>query len=118
PLDRSVITIGRRHDNTIVLDDSRISRQHAQLRYRQGAFVLYDLGSRGGTFVNGARITEVALRPGDVIALAGVTVVYVEDEVDDVDDADVDHAALRSGGDTAVGLNAFDPDAPPEDDTR
>ncbi len=81
PLERTVINIGRRRDNTLVLDDRRISRQHCQLRFRFGEFVLYDLGSRGGTFVNNARVAECVLQPGDVISLAGVLLVYVvEDE--------------------------------------
>ncbi len=79
-LDRSVINIGRRRDNTIVLDDRRVSRHHCQLRYRFGEFVLYDLASRGGTFVNDARISECVLRSGDVLSLAGVKLVYVVDE--------------------------------------
>jgi len=81
PLDRTVINIGRRRDNTIVLDDLRVSRQHCQLRFRFGKFVLYDLGSRGGTFVNNTRVSECVLRPGDVISLAGVQMVYVVEEI-------------------------------------
>ncbi|GIV81189.1 MAG: hypothetical protein KatS3mg051_0543 [Anaerolineae bacterium] len=79
-LDRSVINIGRRRDNTIVLDDRRVSRHHCQLRFRFGHFVLYDLASRGGTFVNGVRVSECVLRSGDVISLAGVKLVYMVDE--------------------------------------
>lgn len=80
PLDRTVTNIGRRRDNTIVLDDPRVSRHHCQLRYRFGAYVLYDLGSRAGTYVNDQRVSEVVLQPGDVIALAGVRLVYTVDE--------------------------------------
>jgi hypothetical protein len=80
PLDRSVINIGRRRDNTIVLEDRRVSRHHCQLRFRFGQFVLYDLASRGGTFVNNVRMSEGVLRSGDVISLAGVQVVFMIDE--------------------------------------
>jgi hypothetical protein len=79
-LDRPVINIGRRHDNHIVIDDMRVSRMHAQIRLRFGHYVLYDLGSSGGTFVNEHAITECILKPGDVISLAGVPLVYIEDE--------------------------------------
>jgi pSer/pThr/pTyr-binding forkhead associated (FHA) protein len=93
-LERSVITIGRRRDNTIVVDDARVSRQHCQVRFRFGEFVLYDLGSRGGTFVNQLRVSECVLRPGDVISLAGVQMVYMVE----------DGTTGRSGGDTQVRL--------------
>lgn len=80
PLDRAVTTIGRRRDNNIVLEDARVSRTHAQVRARFGRYVVFDLGSSSGTFVNGHRISEHILKPGDVITCAAVNLVYVEDE--------------------------------------
>jgi hypothetical protein len=74
-----VINIGRRLDNQIILDDPRVSRSHAQLRLRFGHYVLYNLGATGGTFVNGLRVEECVLRPGDVISLGGVPLIYGED---------------------------------------
>jgi len=79
PLTRSVINVGRRADNHLVLDDQRVSRAHAQLRLRLGHYVVYDLNSTGGTLVNDQRITEHILRHGDVLSFAGVTAIYVED---------------------------------------
>jgi pSer/pThr/pTyr-binding forkhead associated (FHA) protein len=49
---------------------------HAQLRANRGRFMLFDLHSTGGTLVNGKRITATILYPGDVITLAGTTLVY------------------------------------------
>ena len=77
-LDRPVITIGRRADNDIVLEAPAVSRQHAQLRWRYGRFVIYDLGSRAGTIVNGQAITEWALQPGDIIVLNNISLIYGE----------------------------------------
>lgn len=74
-----VISIGRALDNAIILEDSRVSRQHAQLRRRYGRYVLYDLGSSGGTQINGYPIEECVLHSGDVISFAGVQVIYGED---------------------------------------
>ncbi len=79
-LDRPVVTLGRRLDNTVILDDPRISRHHAQLRQRYGRWVLYDLGSAAGSSVNNDRVEECVLRPGDVISLAGVTLIYGEED--------------------------------------
>jgi hypothetical protein len=77
-LDRPVTRIGRRMDNDIVLDAPSISRQHAQIRWRQPYFVLYDVSRHAQTAVNGAPVREHVLRPGDVIALSDVMLVYGE----------------------------------------
>ena len=79
PLVKPVVTLGRALDNDIVLDDMRVSRHHAQLRVRQGRYVLYDTGSSGGTAVNNASVSEVVLNAGDVISLAGVQIIFGED---------------------------------------
>lgn len=79
PLNRSVINIGRRLDNHIVIDDPRVSRAHAQLRLVKDHFVLFDLNSSGGTFVNGQRTNQSVLYPGDVISLAGITLIFGQD---------------------------------------
>jgi hypothetical protein len=79
PLDYPVVNIGRRVDNHLVIEDSRVSRLHAQLRAIKGQFFLFDLNSTGGTFINGKRIRKMALQPGDVISLAGVLFVFGQD---------------------------------------
>jgi pSer/pThr/pTyr-binding forkhead associated (FHA) protein len=82
PLGSGVLNFGRRLDNQIVIDDPRVSRAHAQLRAIRGRYVLFDLNSTGGTYVNGQRISQFTLRPGDVISLAGVTIIYGEESSD------------------------------------
>lgn len=79
PLDRPVINIGRRLDNQLILEDVHVSRTHAQLRVRDGRFVIFDLGSTSGTRVNGKRVKQQVLMPGDVITLGSVRLVYGED---------------------------------------
>lgn len=79
PLRQSVTNIGRREDNDLVLSDPRISREHAQIRVIHGESILFDLNSTGGTFVNGERITSHTLRPGDVISLAGTSLIFGQD---------------------------------------
>jgi hypothetical protein len=78
-LRENVINIGRRLGNHIVIDDPRVSRSHAQIRAVRGRYVLFDLNSTGGTFINGQRINQHSLKPGDVISLAGYTIIYGED---------------------------------------
>ena len=79
PLNQSVITVGRHHDNMVVIDDPRVSRHHMELRAIQGRFILFDLGSSGGTFINGQRTNQAVVYSGDVISLAGVNITFVRD---------------------------------------
>lgn len=78
-LSEPVVNIGRRLENTLVIEDPRVSRNHAQLRAIKGRFVLFDLNSTGGTFVNGQRANQTVLYPGDVISLAGVSLIFGQD---------------------------------------
>jgi pSer/pThr/pTyr-binding forkhead associated (FHA) protein len=71
-----VVRLGRALSNDVILDDRRISRSHAQLRWRAGSYHLSDMGSRSGTRLNGRPLgpqDQVPLAAGDVIDLAGVT---------------------------------------------
>jgi hypothetical protein len=79
PLKMPVVNIGRRLDNQLVIDDPRVSRNHSQLRAIKGRFVLFDLNSTGGSFVNGQRTSQSVLYPGDVISLAGVALIFGQD---------------------------------------
>jgi hypothetical protein len=78
-LEQPVVNIGRRSDNDVVIEDPRASRLHAQIRVRDGRFVIFDLGSTGGTKINGRPIRQHILQPGDVVAIGGVRIVYGED---------------------------------------
>lgn len=79
PLFETVVNIGRRLDNQLVIDDPRVSRNHAQLRAIKGRYVIFDLNSTGGTFVNAQRTSQSVLYPGDVISIAGVPLVFGQD---------------------------------------
>lgn len=65
--------VGRAWENEIVLLDDRVSRRHGQLTTRHGALVYSDLGSTNGSFVNGVRVSEIALGSGDVVRLGNST---------------------------------------------
>ena len=68
------LRLGRAADNDLALEDDQVSRHHGQLTARQGALVYTDLGSTNGSYANGARVTEIALGPGDVLQLGNTTV--------------------------------------------
>jgi hypothetical protein len=76
PLNRDFIKIGRQLDNHIILEDPRVSRSHAQIKLVNDSFVIFDMNSTGGTFVNGDRTSQSVLYPGDVVSLAGVVFIF------------------------------------------
>jgi len=74
PIGETPITFGRSPDNTIVLTSGRSSRRHAEIRRAGSEYVLSDLGSANGTFVNGQRLTaQHTLRPGDTFQIGDDT---------------------------------------------
>jgi pSer/pThr/pTyr-binding forkhead associated (FHA) protein len=72
-LGKSIINIGRSKENDIVIDNIAVSHKHAQIELKEGkGYVLRDLHSSNGTFLNGAQIdaNDHALHEGDAIGLA------------------------------------------------
>ena len=65
------LVIGRSSACEIVLGDDTVSRRHAELRYEDGRWLLRDLGSSNGTWVNGRRVVEAEVRAGDEVYLGG-----------------------------------------------
>jgi len=78
PLESTPLTIGRGLNNDIILEDTRVSRHHAQLQYRARRFWIADLGSTNGTYVNDEQVAERSLRDGDVISLGGLELTFKE----------------------------------------
>jgi len=71
PVEKEGVTIGRGEDCDVVLMERQVSRHHAQIRRLDSQYVLEDLGSRNGTYVNGREVTEpYVLQDGDEIQIA------------------------------------------------
>jgi serine phosphatase RsbU (regulator of sigma subunit) len=72
PLDAPCL-VGRGPYNHVVLDDTRISRQHAKISPEPGGHVVYDLNSANGTFVNEVQVKKQKLKPNDVLRFGPFT---------------------------------------------
>jgi pSer/pThr/pTyr-binding forkhead associated (FHA) protein len=71
------MTIGRQSDRSISLSmDNTVSRQHARIADEGGRFVLYDLGSANGTYVNNSKVTSHVLTNGDLIQIGSTKFRY------------------------------------------
>src|SRR5580700_5276988 len=74
---RPINSLGRHPNNSIQLLDKIVSKEHCILEQREGIFVLRDLGSLNGTYVNGERVRgEQVLKHGDEIALGSTRARY------------------------------------------
>jgi pSer/pThr/pTyr-binding forkhead associated (FHA) protein len=78
PLEAQELSIGRDDANRIVINDAEVSRRHARMELRGSAYVIQDLGSTNGTFVNGTRLSGIqVLNPGDTVTLGeGIVLAY------------------------------------------
>jgi hypothetical protein len=66
---RTELIVGRDQTCDVMLPDPSVSRRHARLLFRDGSWVLQDLGSTNGTVVNDVRVGRCELRPGDLMIL-------------------------------------------------
>jgi FHA domain/zinc-ribbon domain len=76
-LDQDVTTAGRHPDSDIFLDDVTVSRRHAEFRREGGTYVVHDVGSLNGTYVNRQRIDVAALSGGDEVQIGKFRLLYL-----------------------------------------
>jgi signal transduction histidine kinase len=83
-LEEGSVQVGRDAKNVVCLRDTEVSRQHVEIRQGQkdGAFLLIDLGSSNGTYVNSQRVSEHSLRSGDRIQIGRTLMIYTGPEHD------------------------------------
>lgn len=77
PLTKPVTTLGRQIGNDIVFQEEFLSRFHAQIVQENDKYILIDRDSTSGTFVNGRKIDRCVLNSGDLIALANIYIMFV-----------------------------------------
>lgn len=78
-LEGDQLVIGRDSSSGVPINDAEVSRKHARLTFQGGKYVIEDLGSTNGTFVNGQRlVSSVVLKSGDVVSLGEQIVLLYE----------------------------------------
>ena len=85
PLEKKVIRLGRHLENDIVFPESTVSRFHAEIRYEDDKYVLYDNQSTTGTFVNSKKIERCVLNSGDLISVSDIQMMFVNNNARLVD---------------------------------
>jgi pSer/pThr/pTyr-binding forkhead associated (FHA) protein len=76
-LDKDVVTAGRHPDSDIFLDDITVSRRHVEVLRQPGGYVVRDVGSLNGTYVNRKRVEEGPLGNGDELQVGKFKLVFV-----------------------------------------
>jgi hypothetical protein len=111
-LEGDQIDIGRDSTNEIVINDAEISRRHARLTFQGGKYVLEDLGSTNGTFVNGQRLAGPrVLKSGEVVSF-GEQIVMIFEAITAAD-AGATVASPRASAIPAASRPVMSPPPPP-----
>src|SRR5262249_12918039 len=94
--------VGRGPYNHVVLDDTRISRQHAKIAPEAGGHVVYDLNSANGTYVNDQQVKRQRLKPNDVVRFGPFSFRFESEQREPVGQALVSHKFVEIN--TLVGV--------------
>src|SRR6185369_3544496 len=105
----TILRAGRLATLEIVLDDSSVSRRHAELRATDKGWRVRDLGSTNGTFLNGNRLGpgEHAVRPHDIVRFGNVTIV-VDNMHDANQEVEDDSCPIENMQVSAVGSQSWE----------
>ena len=68
--------VGKKNDNELVINDKTVSRNHMEIEATQDSYLLRDLNSTNGTFINDIQIKEAFLSPGDIITIGNTKIEY------------------------------------------
>jgi hypothetical protein len=115
------VTIGRDSTCQIIDADPRMSRRHAEIFPEKQSVVIRDLGSRNGMTVNGEKVVRAVLSPGDVVKIAGLRILFLEEplaQAPEPEGADERTVLLPGPGQPPVPAPAAVPAGSDEERTR
>lgn len=79
-VDKGTLTVGRAEDNDLVIENLAVSGHHARLVRENGDFVLIDLNSLNGTFVNGHKVSKWILKHNDLVTIGKHTIIFQDEQ--------------------------------------
>jgi pSer/pThr/pTyr-binding forkhead associated (FHA) protein len=82
-----LLTIGRKEENNLVIDNQAISGSHAHIIREDQTFFIEDLGSLNGTYLNGQKVTKHALKDRDVVLIGNHTIEFFSERPEDAEAA-------------------------------
>jgi len=88
------ITIGRLPENDIVIDNLGVSRKHAVITAVRPGYVIRDLGSRNGTFLNGSKVSDAPLASGDLVTIGKYEIRFSIPEGEEAAESDMDQTVI------------------------
>ena len=113
PLEGDQLIIGRDAATSVAISDAEVSRKHARLNFQGGKYVIEDLGSTNGTFVNGQRLSgATVLKSGDVVSLGEQIVLMYEGLSSDAGSTMMSRGSHAKPAPTAVPSPAMVPPPP------
>ncbi len=81
--DKDILNVGRARDNDITIENLAVSRNHARVRVVEGKYIITDLNSANGTYVNGVRITKTEIMHNDVVTIGKHNLIFLNKELSD-----------------------------------
>jgi pSer/pThr/pTyr-binding forkhead associated (FHA) protein len=78
PVNKTTIKIGRHAENDLIISDLLVSRWHAEIRFEEETFIIYDMESKYGTAVNNEPTSRRILKSGDTISLANTPLLFID----------------------------------------
>ncbi len=79
PVDKDTMSVGRKPDNDVVIDNPAVSGHHCKVTLAGDTFFVEDLNSTNGVFVNGKKVMKYGLKHNDVIGVVKHTLVFIDD---------------------------------------
>lgn len=81
--DKDIISVGRSRDNDVVIENLSISRNHCRIRLEGNSYILSDLNSANGTFVNGVKMSKTELFDKDVVSIGKHNIEFINTPLSD-----------------------------------